>query len=154
MAKGTILVNLQRGWFGPNGVLYEAVDNPHEFPADWADEAKPVESKAAKETVTTTTTPAEASGRKYAMLPSDAEIVESQKTVAVLQNTASGQVMMPSAVQGDVKEVGGALGEHGLEESSQSVSAAAKVAKDAGLDQVGGKPAESGPLPAGTKKLA
>jgi hypothetical protein len=36
----------------------------------------------------------------------------------------------------------------------QSVADAAKVAKDAGLDQVGGKPRESGPLPAGTKKPA
>jgi hypothetical protein len=61
-------------------------------------------------------------------------------------------VMMPSAVEGDVKAVGGAVGEHGLEEPSQSVGDAAKVAKDVGVDQVGGKPRESGPLPAGTKK--
>lgn len=138
MAKGTVLVNLRRDWYSPDGSLYERRDNPHEFPEAWAE---PAEGKAKE------------AGAKYAVLPSSAEVVESGKTVAVLQNTGGGeQVLMPSAVEGDVKEVGGAVGEHGLEEPSQKVSDAAKVAKDVGVDQVGGKPRESGPLPAGTKK--
>lgn len=137
MSKGTVLVNLQRDWFSPDGSLYQRRDNPHEFPAEYAD--KP--GKDAGE------------NQKYAVLPSTAELVEGGDTVVVLQNTGGGeQVMVPSVVQDGAKEVGGALGEHGLEEPSQKTSDAAKVAKDAGLDQVGGKPRESGPLPAGTKK--
>ena len=138
MADGTILVNLRKDWFGPDGSLYQARDNPHQFPEEYAN--KP--GKDAKE------------GQKYAVLPSTAEIVDSSgATVAVLQNTGGGQqVLMPSEVQDGAKSVGGAVGEHGLEEPDQSTSAAAKVAKDTGLDQVGGKPRESGPLPAGTKK--
>ena len=156
MAKGTVLVNLKKDWFGPDGSLYQARDNPHEFPANYAepgelpdddeDEAPPVRVEVAA--------PAKAKASRYAVLPSSAEIVESTKTVVVVQNTGGGQqVHMPSAVEGDVKAVGGAVGEHGMEEPSQSVSDAAKVAKDTGLDQVGGKPRESGSLPAGTKKL-
>lgn len=142
MAKGTVLVNLKRDWFSPDGSLYQVRDNPHEFPAEYAD----APSKEVKEKYP---------DQKYVTLPSTAEIVESETTVAVLQNTGGGQqVMVPSAVQDGAKEVGGALGEHGLEEPAQKVSEAAKVAKDAGLDQVGGKPRESGPLPAGTKKPA
>jgi hypothetical protein len=137
-----VLINLKRDWFSPDGSLYQVRDNPHEFPAEFAD--KPTKEQTEKD-----------KNRVYAVLPSSAEVVESTKTVAVLQNTGGGQqVMMPSAIQDDVKEVGGAIGEHGLEEPAQSVSDAAKVAKDAGLDQVGGKPRESGPLPAGTKKNA
>lgn len=155
MANGTVLVNLRNDWFSPDGSLYQARDNPHEFPADWAEEKK-AEKTPVKETTTTTTVGGETARQKYAVLPSSAEIVgPADKTVMVVQNTGGGQrVLMPSAVEGDVKHVGGAVGEHGLEEPSQSVSEAAKVAKDAGLDQVGGKPRESGPLPAGTKKPA
>lgn len=138
MSDGTVLVNLKRDWFSPDGSLYQVRDNPHEFPKAYAD--KP--DKDAPE------------GQKYAVLPSTAEIVEAGDTVVVVQNTGGGQqVLVPSAVQGDVDEVGGAVGKHGLEEPSQSVAAAAKVAEDTGLNQVGGKPRESGPLPAGTKKL-
>jgi hypothetical protein len=152
MAKGTVLVNLGNDWFSPDGVLYREMDNPHEFPAAWAEPGEKKEAPV-KETVTTSTTGGEDLTTRYAVLPSTAEIVESQDTVAVLQNTANGeQVMMPSAVQDGAKSVGGAVGEHGLEEPHQSVAEAAKVAKDAGVDQVGGKPDESGPLPAGTKK--
>jgi len=152
MTKGTVLVNLRNNWFGPDGSLYEAVDNPHEFPAEWA-EPKKAEKTPVKETTTTTTVGGTQAAQRYAVLPSSAEIVEKTDTVAVLQNTGGGeQVMMPSAVQDDVKSVGGAVGEHGLEEPDQSVAKAAKVAKDAGINQVGGKPSESGPLPAGTKK--
>lgn len=137
MAKGTVLVNLRRDWFSPDGSLYQVRDNPHEFPAEYADKPR----KNAGES------------QKYAVLPSTAEVVKSTETVAVVQNTGGGQkVIVPSAVQDDAKKVGGALGEHGLEEPSQSVTDAAKVAKDAGVDQVGGKARESGPLPAGTKK--
>lgn len=155
MAKGTVLVNLRKDWFSPAGSLYEARDNPHEFPAEWAEEAEPVKTKAASKTVTTTEEPEQVSARKFAVLPSTAEIVELTDTVMTRRMTGGGQLIEePTAVEGDVKEVGGAVGKHGLEEPSQSVAAAAKVAKDAGMDQVGGKPRESGPLPAGTKKPA
>src|SRR6185295_15846821 len=138
MAKGTVLVNLRRDWFSPDGSLYQVRDNPHEFPAEYAEPHKG-EDKDDK--------------RKYEVLPSTAEIVESEAIVMTIQNTGGGQqVEVPTAVQDDVKEVGGAVGKHGLEEPSQKVDEAAKVAKDAGMDQVGGKPRESGPLPAGTKK--
>jgi hypothetical protein len=149
--SGTVLVNLKRDWFGPDGSLYQARDNPHEFPAEYAEPVKE-EKTPVKETVTVTTVGGDVRKQKYAVLPSTAEIVESSKTVMTVQNTGGGQkVLVPTAVEGDVKEVGGAVGPHGLEEPSQSVAAAAKVAKDAGIDQVGGKPRESGPLPAGTK---
>ena len=65
MADGTILVNLRKDWFSPDGSLYRAIDNPHEFPAAFAD--KP--PKDAPE------------AQKYAVLPSTAELVESSKTV-------------------------------------------------------------------------
>ena len=137
MADGTILVNLRKDWFSPDGSLYRAIDNPHEFPAAFADKP-PKEAPEAQ---------------KYAVLPSTAELVESSKTVATIQNTGGGQrVMVPTAIQDDVKEVGGAVGDHGVEEPAQSVTDAAKVAKDVGVDQVGGKPTESGATPAGTKK--
>jgi hypothetical protein len=153
MAKGTVLVNLKKDWFSPDGSLYQTRDNPHEFPADWAEPAKPDKVVEAKKETTVVETAEQFNKRKYAVLPSTAEIVESTQTVAVLQNTGGGeQVLMPSAIEDDVKEVGGAIGKHGLEEPSQKVSEAAKVAKDAGIDQVGGKPRESGSLPAGTKK--
>ena len=155
MAKGTVLVNLRNDWFGPNGNLYQARDNPHEFPADWAEESDVKVKPNPQVTTTTTTGGGEPVKPKYAVLPSSAEIVESTDTVVVVQNTGGGQqALMPSAVEGDVKSVGGAVGKHGMEEPDQSVAAAAKVAKDTGLDQVGGKPRESGPLPAGTKKPA
>lgn len=156
MAKsGTVLVNLRKDWFSPDGSLYQTRDNPHEFPAEWAEEAKPEEVKPAKTVTTTVETPAEVSGRKYAVLPSTAEIVEDSTVVMVKQNTGGGeQVMVSSVVEGDVSAVGGAVGKDGFEEPSQPVAAAAKVAKDAGMDQVGSKPRESGPLPAGEKKPA
>jgi hypothetical protein len=157
MASGTVLVNLKKDWFGPDGSLYQARDNPHEFPAAYAD--PPEKSKEdKKEPAPIVVAPPPVSAAKpprYAVLPSTAEIVESSDTVITLQNTGGGQqVQVPTAVEGDVEKVGGAIGKHGLEEPAQTVSAAAKVAKDAGIDQVGGKPRESGPLPAGTKKPA
>lgn len=153
MAKGTVLVNLRKDWFGPDGSLYEARDNPHEFPAAWAEPGKEVETKPASTTTTTTESKAEVTKPKYAVLPSSAEVVDSETTVVTIQNTGGGQqVLVPTAVQDDVETVGGAVGSHGIEEPHQTVDKAAKVAEDTGLDQVGGKPRESGPLPAGTKK--
>src|SRR6187397_2969044 len=114
--SGVVLVNLAKDWFGPNGVLYECEDNPHEFPAEWAEEADPkkIEAKKKKE-VTTVEITEQDSEQKYAVLPSSAVIVESETTVAVDFNTGGGQkVTMPVAVEDDVKRVGGALGEHGL----------------------------------------
>lgn len=141
MAKGTVLVNLRRDWFSPDGSLYQVRDNPHEFPAEYADTPSKEQKEANDK-------------QKYAVLPSSAEIVEGGDTVVVVQNTGGGQqVLMPTEVQDGAKTVGGAVGKHGLEEPHQSVSDAAKVAADTGLDQVGGKPRESGPLSAGTKKL-
>jgi hypothetical protein len=155
MAKGTVLVNLKKDWFGPDGSLYQARDNPHEFPADYAEPGKLPEKEEEEEPVRVEVArPAKPKAARYAVLPSSAEIVKSTDTVMVVQNTGGGQQLhVPSAVEGDVKEVGGAVGKHGLEEPSVSVKEAAKVAEEAGVDQVGGKPRESGPLPAGTKKL-
>lgn len=151
MAKGTVLVNLRKDWFGPDGSLYQARDNPHEFPASYAEPAE-AKKEPVKEVVTTRTVGGGESKQKYAVLPSSAEIVESENTVMTERMTGGGQkILEPTAVEDDVKSVGGAVGEHGLTEPDQKVSAAAKVAKDAGIDQVGGKPRESGPLPAGTK---
>lgn len=135
--SGTVKVNLKRDWFGPDGSLYEVRGNPHEFPTEWADEPADDAPK----------------GAKYAVLPSTAEIVKEGKTVAVLQNTAAGQVVVPTAIEGDVKSVGGALDEKGNEKPSQSVAAAAKGAEEENV-QLGGRPRESGPLPPGTKKPA
>lgn len=84
-------------------------------------------------------------------LPPTAEELGVAKTVAVVQNTASGSVIVASAVEGDVKSVGDALDAKGFEQPTQSVAAAAAGA-DAQHLEVGGKPRESGPLPAGTKK--
>jgi hypothetical protein len=141
MAKGTVAVNLKRDWFAPDGSLYQVRDNPHEFPATFAEPA----SKEQKE---------DNPNAKYAVLPTTAEILEDATTVAVIQNTGGGQqVIVPTVVEGDVKAVGGALDAKGVEQPAQSVAAAEKGAVEQNL-QVGGKPRESGPLPAGTKKPA
>jgi len=146
--SSTVLVNLKKDWYGPDGSLYQRVDNPHEFPASFADEPKQREDESdddfkAREKAT-----------KYEVLPSTAEIVENAKTIAVIQNTGGGQqVIVPTAVEGDVKSVGGALDDKGVEQPDQSTAKAVAGAKEQNLD-VGGKPRESGPLPAGTKKPA
>lgn len=144
----TILVNLARDWFSPDGSLYEVRANPHEFPKEFADKPDKLEDESAEDYK------ARVKRQPYAVLPSSAEIVgEDVATVTTVQNTGGGQrVLVPTAVEDDVKSVGGAVGKHGIEEPDQTVAAAEKVAKDVGLDQVGGKPTESGPLPAGTKK--
>lgn len=145
MAKGTVLVNLRRDFFAPDGSLYQQRDNPHEFPADYADKPKQHEGEdddAFK---------ARAKRQKYAVLPSTAEVVEGGKEVAVLQQTADGStVEVATAVEGEVKSVGGALDDKGNEQPSQSVAKAEKAAEELNID-VGGKPRESGPLPAGAR---
>lgn len=147
MAKGTVLVNLRRDWFGPDGSLYQVRDNPHEFPAAYAD-------KPDKEQTEDNDNRLKGKEVKYAVLPSSAEIIEDAKTVAVIQNTGGGErVIVPTAVEGDVKSVGGALDDKGIEKSTQPVGSAVAGAKELEVE-VGGKPRESGPLPAGTKKPA
>lgn len=149
MEKGTVLVNLRRDWFALDGSLYQVRDNPHEFPAEYAEEPKELSEKEQQELIRSgKTIPKD---QKYAILPSSAEIVEAGKEVAVLQQTANGGVVeVATAVEGDVKSVGGALDKTGNEQPTQSTSAAETAAKDLNID-VGGKPRESGPLPAGSR---
>lgn len=129
-----VLVNLKKDWFGPDGSLYQSRDNPHEFPDSWAD-------KPAKE----------AERSKFAVLPSTAEVVKGSRTVATLQQTANEtELVVPTTVEDDVKSVGAALDSKGVEQPTQPVPQAAKAAEERNLE-VGGKPRESGPLPAGTK---
>ena len=143
----TVLVNLRRDWFAPDGNLYQVRDNPHEFPAEYADEPKMEKRDGESDDAFK----ARSKRQKYAKLPSSAELVEGGKEVAVLQQTASGDVVeVATAVEGDVKSVGGALDDKGVEQPNQSVAKAEKGAEALNLD-VGGKPRESGPLPAGSK---
>lgn len=147
MAQGTVGVRLKRDWFGPDGSLYQVRDNPHEFPAAYADKPKQEDGES-KEAY------AERQKRQpYAILPSSAEVLgEDVRTVAVLQDTANGeQVVVPTLVEDGVKSVGGALDAKGVEQADQSVAAAEAGAKEQNVE-VGGKPRESGPLPAGSKK--
>lgn len=147
MAKGTVTVRLRRDWFGPDGTLYEVRGNPHSFPAEYANKPKDLSD----EDILSGKTPSR--GQRYAVLPSSAEVLETGgKTVAVLQQTASGYVEVAMAVDGDVKSVGGALDDKGVEQSSQSVAAAAKGAEELNID-LGANPRESGPLPAGAKPV-
>lgn len=146
MAQGTVGVRLKKDWFGPDGSLYYVRDNPHEFPAAYADKSKQADDESDEDFK------ARQKRQPYAVLPSSAELVEGGgKTVAVLQQTASGDVIVPTLVDADVKSVGGALDNKGIEQPDQSTAAAVKGAEEQNL-QVGGKPADSGPLPAGSKK--
>jgi len=146
MAKGTVGVALKKDWFSPDGSLYQARDNPHEFPAAWAEAPKQRDDEEDEDFA------ARKKANKYEVLPSTAEIVKDAKTVAVIQKTGGGEeVIVPTLVEGDVKSVGNALDDRGIEQSTQSTASAVAGAKEQGL-QVGGKPRESGPLPAGTKK--
>lgn len=146
MAKGTVMVNLKRDWFAPDNSLYQARDNPHEFPANYADKPKQREDETDEQFAARKDQP-------FNVLPSTAKVFEAgHRTVATLQDTANGsQVVVASVVDDDVKEVGGALNERGLEEQSQSVGDAEDAAEDLNVE-VGGKPRESGPLPAGGQK--
>lgn len=142
---GTVAVRLRRDWFAPDGSLYQARDNPHEFPASYADKPKFEQ----KEDETDAAFKARQRAQKYAVLPSSAEIVsEDARTVAVLQKTADGtELIVPTLVDDDVNAVGGALDSKGIEQPAQSVAAAEKGA-DAHNVEVGGVPRKSGPLPA------
>lgn len=143
MAKGMVGVHLKKDWFAPDGSLYQMRDNPHEFPAEYADKPKRQDGESEE-------------GYKlrlkrqpFAVLPSSAKVLDKDaRTVAVLQNTANGaQVVTPTLVDDEVDKVGGALDSRGLEQSSQSVGAAEKGA-EAYEVEVGGVPRKSGPLPA------
>lgn len=148
MAKGTVLVNLQRGWFSPDGSLYEARDNPHEFPAEYAAKPEQREDETDEQFAARKDEP-------YNVLPSTAEVLGGDFTnVATIQLGAGGQrILTATAVEGDVESVGNALDDKGVEQGDLSTAAAEKGAKAHNVE-VGGKPRESGPLPAGTKKPA
>lgn len=149
MAQGMVGVRLKKDWFGPDGSLYQARDNPHEFPVAYADKPKKAEDESDDDFK------ARLKRQPYAVLPSSAEIIDKDtRTVVTLQDTANGeQLLVPTLVDDDVKEVGGALNDKGLEQPAQSVAAAEKGA-DAHHVEVGGVPRKSGPLPAaaGPKK--
>lgn len=146
MAKGTVMVNLKKDWFDGQS-LYQAADNPHEFPASYAEKPKQAEDESEE------AWKARQKRQPYAVLPSSAEVLDGNvKTVVVLHDTANGeQVEVATAVPDDVESVGGALNDKGREVPDQPVAQAAKAADEANA-QVGGKPRESGPLPAGAQK--
>lgn len=142
MAEGTVGVRLRRDWFGPGGSLYQARDNPHEFPASYAAKPKQQEDESDEDFK------ARSKRQPYAVLPSSAELIGDVRTVAVLQNTANGeQLVVPTLVEDDVKSVGGALDDKGVEQPAQTVAAAEKRADEQNVE-VGGVPRKSGPLPA------
>lgn len=147
MAKGKLLVNLKRDWFAPDGSLYQVRDNPHEFPADWEDQIPRI--KVPKNPV------GKMEPTEYVVdKDKKDEIIvgENTRTVVTNQQTASGDdVQVATAIGDDVKSVGGALDDKGVEQPNQTVAAAEKGAKELGAE-VGGKPRESGPLPAGAQK--
>lgn len=147
MAQGTVGVRLKKDWFGPDGSLYQARDNPHEFPAAYADKPKQADNESDEDFK------ARQKRQPYAVLPSSAEVIEGGgRTVVTLQNTANGeQLLVPTLVDDDVDSVGGALDNRGVEQPDQSVSAAEKGA-DAHNVEVGGVPRKSGPLPAAADK--
>lgn len=150
MAEGKVGVRLKKDFFAPDGSLYQARDNPHEFPASY------VEKPERNEDEDDADYKARVKRQPYAVLPSSAEIIgENVRTVAVLQDTANGaQVVVPALVDEDTKAVGGALDAKGVEQPAQSVAAAEKGADEQNVE-VGGVPRKSGPLPAaaaGVKK--
>lgn len=139
----TVGVRLNKDWFGPDGSLYQVRDNPHNFPASYADKPKQQEDESDEDYK------ARLKRQPYAVLPSSAELVEGNvRTVVTLQNTANGeQLLVPTLVDEEVKEVGGALDNKGIEQPAQSVAAAEKGAEEQNVE-VGGVPRKSGPLPA------
>lgn len=143
MAGGTVGVRLKKDWFGPDGSLYQSRDNPHEFPAAYAEKPKQKEDESDEDFR------ARLKRQPYEVLPSSAELVGNEgHTVVTLQNTANGeQVLVPTLVDADVKAVGGALDPKGIEQPSQSVSSAEDGAEEHNVE-VGGVPRKSGPLPA------
>lgn len=143
MAQGVVGVRLKKDWFGPDGSLYQMRDNPHEFPASYADKPKQKDDEsdeAFKE---------RQKRQPYEVLPSTAEVMEGGgHTVVTLQNTANGeQLLVPTLVEDEVSSVGGALDNKGIEQPTQAVGAA-EAGADAHNVEVGGVPRKSGPLPA------
>ena len=144
MASGTVGVRLKKDWFGPDGSLYQVRDNPHEFPASYAEKPKQKEDESDEDFK------ARQKRQPFAVLPSSAEVIDAgeSRTVVTLQNTANGeQLLVPTLVESEVKEVGGALDSKGIEQQSLSVAEAEKGAEAQNVE-VGGVPRKSGPLPA------
>jgi hypothetical protein len=139
----TVAVRLKKDWFGPDGSLYQARDNPHEFPSSYAEKPKKNDDETDEEWKL------RQKRQPFAVLPSTAEVIDTDaRTVATLQNTANGaQLVVPTLVDNDTKSVGGALNEKGNEQSDQSVAEAEKGAEELEVS-VGGVPRKSGPLPA------
>ncbi len=147
MAKGTLTVNLARDWFAPNGSLYQRRDNPHEFPASWEDQIPGIKKAKARGDAAKEVEYVEDKDARDRII-----VGENTRTVATLQRTADGtELVVPTVVEDGVKAVGGALDDKGIEQPAQSMAKAEAGAKEVNA-QVGGKPRESGPLPAGTKK--
>ena len=146
MSNGTVMVRLRKDWFDGQS-LYQVKDNPHEFPASYAEPPKKGEDESKEDF------DARKKRQPYAVLPSTAEVLEKGKTVAVKIDTANGeQLVRAEAVEGDVKSVGGALNDKGLEEPTQTTAKAEDAAEELNVS-VGGNPQQSGPLPGGAKKL-
>jgi hypothetical protein len=138
----TVGVRLQRDWF-VDGSLYQVRDNPHEFPAEYAEKPKKGKDESDADYK------ARLKVQPYAVLPSTAEVIgEDARTVVTLQNTANGeQLLVPTLVDNEVKTVGGALDDKGVEQPNQTVAQAEKGAAEQNVE-VGGVPRKSGPLPA------
>lgn len=143
----TVLVNLRRPWFGPDGSRYDPEDNPHSFPASYADEPKLEKAEGESDA----DFKRRSEKQKYAVLPSTAEVVGSGKSVMTLRKTANGSVILdPQAVDGDVKSVGNTVEEapiadrHDDVHRSTPVAKAEKAAEEAN-EEVGGNPRKSGP---------
>lgn len=145
MAEGKVGVRLRRDFFAPDGSLYQARDNPHEFPAEYADKPKFEQKEGESDDVFK----ARQKKQKYAVLPSTAEIIgEDAHTVVTTQKTANGtELLVPTLVDSEVKAVGGALDSKGIEQPSMTVAEAEKGAEAHNVE-VGGVPRKSGPLPA------
>jgi len=71
----TVSVNLKRGFFAPDGVLYEVSGNPHQLPAEWADKPEQGEDESDEDFK------ARAKKQPYAVLPSSAEVVKASAPV-------------------------------------------------------------------------
>lgn len=142
--SSTVAVELKRDWFGPDGSLYQVRDNPHQFPATFADAPAKGEDESDEDFKV------RAKKQPYAVLPSSAKVISGDKvkTVAVLTNTANGaQLVTPTIVSDDVESVGGALNSKGVEKSDLTVAEAEAGADEYEIER-GGVPRESGPLDA------
>src|SRR6186997_143346 len=99
MAQGTVGVRLKKDWFGPDGSLYQSRDNPHEFPAEYAEKPKKAEDESDEDFK------ARQKRQPYAVLPSSAEVLDGDtRTVVTLQNTANGeQLLVPTLVDDETE---------------------------------------------------